>query len=65
MSATQFIGWLCAHCGTENETEVDMSAGHHQEFVEDCATCCHPNLLVIEIDTKTQEIALDARGENT
>jgi Cysteine-rich CPXCG len=64
MSATQFVGWLCAFCTAENETEVDMSAGQHQEYIEDCIRCCRPNLLAIEIDTKTQEILLEAHSEN-
>ena len=64
MSATEFIGWECAFCSAENETEIDLSAGHHQEFIEDCARCSRPNLLEINIDTKTQEIILEAHLEN-
>ncbi len=55
---------VCSFCGTENETEVDLSAGHHQEFTEDCATCCRPNRLVVEVDHETQEVALEAHAEN-
>jgi hypothetical protein len=64
MGSTDFVGWLCSFCGTENETEVDLSAGHHQEFTEDCGTCCRPNRLVVEVDFKTQEVALEAHAEN-
>ena len=40
----------CAHCFEENEVVVDPSEGMHQELVEDCWVCCHPNLVHIDID---------------
>jgi hypothetical protein len=50
--------------GTRNEIEVDLSAGHHQEYVEDCSACCRPNLLRIDVDTLTQEVMVEAHREN-
>lgn len=43
----------CAFCGEENEASFDRSAfvyARRQQFTEDCAVCCLPNLLTIEID---------------
>ncbi len=43
--------YICQNCGEEIEVPVDNSAGHIQEYVEDCPVCCHPNLLRVEMDT--------------
>ncbi|MGA2697614.1 MAG: CPXCG motif-containing cysteine-rich protein [Terriglobales bacterium] len=40
-------GFQCAGCGEWNETAVDESAGQRQSYVEDCQTCCKPNLLSV------------------
>jgi hypothetical protein len=29
---------------------VDISAGSHQDYVEDCPLCCHPMTLYVDID---------------
>ena len=29
---------------------VDVSAGAHQDYVEDCPVCCHPMRLRIDVD---------------
>jgi len=50
MSDLNPIVWYCAGCGEENQTIFDISAGFRQEFVEDCAVCCRPNVLRIAID---------------
>lgn len=35
----------CSFCGEPNDTFIDPSQGAEQEYVEDCQTCCAPNLL--------------------
>jgi len=50
--------WFCAGCGEANETEIDLSAGYQQEYVEDCSVCCRPNLIAIGIDPESLVIAL-------
>ncbi|MCC5932906.1 MAG: CPXCG motif-containing cysteine-rich protein [Balneolales bacterium] len=35
----------CSFCGAANHTFIDPSQGMEQEYVEDCQTCCAPNLL--------------------
>ena len=42
--------YLCDSCGEEIVVPVDISAGAHQDYVEDCPVCCHPMSLRIEID---------------
>jgi hypothetical protein len=53
-------GFQCAGCGQWNETSVDESAGHHQNYVEDCQVCCKPNLLRVTYDPTGQEFLIEA-----
>ncbi len=55
--------YACAYCGELNETLVDLSAGSKQVYVEDCAVCCHPNVLSVQVDLSTGDIALEAHVE--
>ncbi|MEK7728053.1 MAG: CPXCG motif-containing cysteine-rich protein [candidate division KSB1 bacterium] len=50
--------WFCAACGQPNETLIDLSAGFEQEYVEDCAVCCRPNLITLLIDEETFIVSL-------
>ena len=42
--------YVCDSCGEEIVVPVDISAGPHQEYVEDCPVCCHPMTLLVDID---------------
>ncbi|MBM4011812.1 MAG: CPXCG motif-containing cysteine-rich protein [Planctomycetota bacterium] len=42
--------YVCDSCGEEIVVPVDVSAGSHQDYVEDCPVCCHPMSLRIDID---------------
>jgi transcription elongation factor Elf1 len=42
--------YICDSCGEEIVVPVDISAGSHQDYVEDCPVCCHPMNLHVEID---------------
>jgi transcription elongation factor Elf1 len=42
--------YVCDSCGEEIVVPVDISAGAHQDYVEDCPVCCHPMRLHVEID---------------
>jgi len=42
--------YICDSCGEEIVVPVDISAGAHQDYVEDCPVCCHPMTLHVEID---------------
>lgn len=48
--AHQEAVYICDSCGEEIVVPVDISAGSHQDYVEDCPVCCHPMSLHIEID---------------
>jgi Cysteine-rich CPXCG len=56
-------GFQCAGCGEWNSTTVDESAGRRQTYVEDCQTCCKPNLLQVEYDTASREYLIAAALE--
>ena len=48
-SAHQEAVYICDSCGEEIVVPVDISAGAHQDYVEDFPVCCHPMTLHIEI----------------
>jgi transcription elongation factor Elf1 len=48
-SATQEAAYTCDSCGEEIVVPVDLSAGSHQAYVEDCPVCCHPMSLRVEL----------------
>jgi len=42
--------YVCDSCGEEIVLPIDLSAGSEQEYVEDCAVCCRPNVIHVEVD---------------
>ena len=46
--------YVCDSCGEEIVVPLDLSAGSHQEYVEDCPVCCRPNLIRVEINEDGQ-----------
>lgn len=42
--------YICDACGEEIVIPVDLSAGTHQSYVEDCPVCCRPNVIHLDID---------------
>lgn len=42
--------YVCDSCGEEIVVPIDVSAGAHQDYVEDCPVCCHPMTLHIVIE---------------
>ena len=42
--------YTCDGCGEEIVIPLDLSAGEHQEYVEDCPVCCRPNLIHVEVE---------------
>ncbi len=55
--------YACAYCGETNETLVDPSGGVKQVYVEDCAVCCRPNVLSIQIDPESGELSVESGVE--
>jgi len=56
--------FMCAFCGEMNPTAIEVSAGNNQSYVEDCQVCCSPNILYINIDEETLEIAIHSECES-
>lgn len=44
------VTYICDCCGEEVVIPIDLSAGHMQEYVEDCPVCCHSNIIHLELD---------------
>ncbi|MCP4810986.1 MAG: CPXCG motif-containing cysteine-rich protein, partial [Planctomycetaceae bacterium] len=42
--------YICDSCGEEIIVPLDLSAGNHQEYVEDCPVCCRPNVIQVTVD---------------
>lgn len=42
--------YLCDFCGEEIVIPIDISAGHCQQYVEDCPVCCNPITIHVEIN---------------
>ena len=42
--------YICNACGEEIVVPIDLSAGEHQQYVEDCPVCCRPNVIHVELD---------------
>lgn len=42
--------YCCPSCGEEIVVPIDMTEGAHQEYVEDCPVCCHPNTIHVEVE---------------
>ena len=55
--------YICAVCGEEIETVVDESQGLEQEYIEDCAVCCRPNVLRVRVDPETETAEITSEFE--
>lgn len=53
----------CAWCFEINEIFVDLSAGNHQQYEENCQVCCRPNTITVTIDTDTRHVTVEAEAE--
>jgi hypothetical protein len=40
----------CPYCGESLDLWVDPSGGSAQQYVEDCAVCCQPMEVVVEME---------------
>jgi hypothetical protein len=40
----------CPWCGEPADIFVDVGAGAHQSYVEDCAVCCRPCVITVAPD---------------
>ena len=54
---TETIRIHCPYCGESYETVVDVSAGS-QRYIEDCAVCCHPIEVLLQVGDDGELVAL-------
>ena len=54
---------MCPHCSSRVDTYPDPGGGEQQEYIEDCAICCHPNRIVATLDPHTDEFDVQAFAE--
>lgn len=54
--------YLCDACGERIVIPIDLSAGHDQEYVEDCPVCCTPNVIHVLLGSHG-ESSVDAHPE--
>jgi len=47
----------CPYCGESFSTQVDLSAGS-QNYVEDCAVCCRPIEVFVEVGDDDELLAV-------
>ena len=47
----------CRYCGDTFFTQIDVSAGS-QRYVEDCAVCCRPIEIAIEVGDDGELVAV-------
>lgn len=70
MNQREFAGevreasFICKYCGVENFAVVDPSQGETQQYVEDCQTCCRPNVLTVTYDQFSKSYHIDSRLEH-
>jgi hypothetical protein len=55
--------YMCPHCGSNVDTYPDPGGGDEQEYIEDCAICCHPNRIVATLDAECSEFEIQAFAE--
>jgi len=52
----------CPSCGEALSLEVDTTAGDEQEYVQDCAVCCHPmDVFVRCADGEVQGVSVSSQ----
>jgi hypothetical protein len=52
--------YRCPHCGSRVDTYPDPGGGEAQEYIEDCAICCHPNRIIAMLDSASDEYDIHA-----
>ena len=53
----------CPYCGESFASSVDVSAGA-QTYVEDCAVCCRPIIVVMQVDDAGELESVSTRRES-
>jgi transposase-like protein len=53
----------CPYCGESYETVVDLSAGS-QRYIEDCAVCCRPIEITLQVGDDGELIDVGMNTDN-
>ena len=53
----------CPHCGEQVDTAPDLGGGTTQEYIEDCAVCCRPNLIRACYAEELDDFVLEVSGD--
>lgn len=59
----EFVSLDCPYCGESFASSVDISAGA-QRYVEDCAVCCRPIVVVVNVDDAGELESVSTRREH-
>jgi hypothetical protein len=57
------IAIQCPYCGESYETVVDLSAGS-QRYIEDCAVCCRPIEIMLQVGDDGELIDVGTNTDN-
>jgi transposase-like protein len=57
------IAIQCPYCGESYETVVDLSAGS-QRYIEDCAVCCRPIEITLQVGDDGELIDVGTNTDN-
>jgi len=58
----EFVVIHCPYCGEGFETQVDLSAGS-QSYVEDCAVCCKPIEIGLQVSDEGELLGVSTRTD--
>ena len=56
--------YMCAYCFQMNHTTADTGGASLQRYVEDCQTCCQPNVLSVYFNEQEETWAADSERES-
>ncbi len=48
----------CPHCDAPTLVVVDPANGSRQEYTEDCAVCCRPNVVAVALGRDGARVSL-------
>jgi hypothetical protein len=63
-TASASSSYTCPSCFESVDTFPDPGGGEHQSYVEDCALCCRPNVLVADWDAEDGAFVIRATRES-
>jgi hypothetical protein len=51
--------YTCCWCGEASVTEVDVSQGMSQRYIEDCQVCCRPMTFFLTFDDESMAATIE------